>query len=143
MGWMSCSTPSEQIDRQHGALSIQALSDHIGISQNHLGTQFKRMVGVPPKELARFYRFAHVVSRLTPQSRWIGDGSCTNPASMIYPISNKDFVEFTGHSPTDYLRLRRRFHDENPEQLIPWMLAHCQLIEFLQVIRVILLHDEK
>lgn len=26
---------------------------------------------------------------------------------------NKDFVEFTGHSPSDYLRLRR-FHVENP-----------------------------
>ena len=27
---------------------------------------------------------------------------------------NKDFVEFTEHNPSDYLRLRHRFHVENP-----------------------------
>ncbi len=47
-----------EIAQRHGELSIRALSDHIGISQNHLGTQFKRLVGIPPKEMARFYRFA-------------------------------------------------------------------------------------
>src|SRR5687767_10955007 len=46
-----------EIARQHGALSIRSLSDQVGISQNHLRMQFKRFVGVPPKEVARFYRF--------------------------------------------------------------------------------------
>lgn len=41
-----------QIARHHGTLSIRALSDHIGISQNHLLTLLKRMVGVAPKVLA-------------------------------------------------------------------------------------------
>ena len=103
-----------EIERRHGALSIRALSDYIGISQNHLGTQFKRMVGVPPKDLARFYRFAHVVSSLDP-SKEVDWGRIVHKA-RFYDLShlNKDFVEFTGHNPTDYLRLRRRFHDENP-----------------------------
>jgi methylphosphotriester-DNA--protein-cysteine methyltransferase len=103
-----------QIARQHGALSIRALSDHIGISQNHLLTQFKRMVGVPPKDLARFYRFAHVVCSLDP-SKPLDWGRIVHQ-SRSYDLShlNKDFVEFTGHSPSDYLRLRRRFHVENP-----------------------------
>src|SRR5262249_28858708 len=39
-----------EIARLHGAVSIRALSDQIGISQNHLLTQFQRMVGIPPKE---------------------------------------------------------------------------------------------
>ncbi|MCI0711043.1 MAG: helix-turn-helix domain-containing protein [Chloroflexi bacterium] len=103
-----------QIDRQDGVLSIGALSDHIGISQNHLGTQFKRIVGVTPKDLARFYRFAHVVCSIDP-SRPMDWGWIVRK-SGFYDLShlNKDFVEFTGHSPSDYLRLRRRFHDENP-----------------------------
>jgi AraC-like DNA-binding protein len=103
-----------QIARQHGTLSIRALSDHIGISQNHLLTQFKRMVGVPPKELARFYRFAHVVYSIDP-TKSVDWGRIARQ-SRFYDLShlNKDFVEFTGHSPSDYLRLRRRFHAENP-----------------------------
>ena len=104
-----------QIDRQHGVLSIRALSDHIGISQNHLGTQFKRMVGVPPKELARFYRFAHVIYSIDP-SKPVDWGRIVRQ-SRFYDLShlNKDFLEFTGHSPSDYLRLRRRIHAENPD----------------------------
>jgi AraC-like DNA-binding protein len=103
-----------QIARQRGALSIRALSDHIGISQNHLLTQFKRMVGVAPKEVARFYRFAHVVYSIDP-SKPVDWGRIAHQ-SRFYDLShlNKDFVEFTGHSPSDYLRLRRRFHVENP-----------------------------
>jgi AraC-like DNA-binding protein len=103
-----------QIDRQHGTLSIRALSDHIGISQNHLGTQFKRMVGVPPKDVARFYRFARVIFSFDP-SKEVDWGRIAR-RYCFYDLShlNKDFVEFTGHSPTDYLRLRQRFDSENP-----------------------------
>jgi AraC-like DNA-binding protein len=107
-----------QIDRQHGVLSIGALSDHIGISQNHLLTQFKRMVGVSPKELARFYRFAHVVCSIDP-SESVDWGRIAHN-SRFYDLShlNKDFVEFTGLNPTDYLRLRRRFYMEKPEHAL-------------------------
>jgi AraC-like DNA-binding protein len=104
-----------QTARQHGALSIRALSDHIGISQNHLGTLFKRMVGVPPKELARFYRFAHVIYSIDPAKEV--DWGRIARQSGFYDISHltKDFVDFTGHNPSDYLRLRRRFDVENPD----------------------------
>jgi AraC-like DNA-binding protein len=103
-----------QTARQRGALSIRALSDQIGISQNHLGTMFKRMVGVPPKELARFYRFAHVVCSLDPTEPV--DWGRIVRQSRFHDLShlNKDFVAFTGHSPSDYLRLRQRFQAENP-----------------------------
>jgi AraC-like DNA-binding protein len=104
-----------KIARQHGELSIRALSDHIGMSQNHLGTQFKQMVGIPPKELARFYRFAHVLRSI--DSTQPVDWTLIAHESGFYdqPHFNKDFVAFTGHSPTDYLRLRHRVYDENPE----------------------------
>jgi AraC-like DNA-binding protein len=103
-----------RIDQQDGALSIQALSDHIGISQNHLGNQFKRMVGVPPKDVARFYRFAHVIFSIDPANEV--DWGQVARQSGFYDLShlNRDFIEFTGLCPSDYLRQRRRFQDENP-----------------------------
>jgi AraC-like DNA-binding protein len=105
----------EEISRHHGALSIRALSEQIGISQNHLGTQFKRLVGIPPKEVARYYRFAHVLrlidavesvdlTRIAHQARYYDQSHF-----------NRDFVAFTGNSPTRYLQLRRRVHAESPE----------------------------
>jgi AraC-like DNA-binding protein len=103
-----------QIARHHGAVSMRALSDQIGISENHLGTQFKRMVGVPPKDLARFYRFAHIVTSIDPAQPV--DWTQLARQAHFYDLShlNKDFLAFTGHNPTDYLGLRYRFYSENP-----------------------------
>ncbi len=105
-----------EIAQQHGALSIRALSDQIGISQNHLLTQFKRLVGIAPKELARFYRFAHVLDSINPTQP--ADWSQIAQQAGFYDQAHfiKDFVAFTGDNPSDYLRLRRRFHMEKPEQ---------------------------
>lgn len=104
-----------EISHYHGALSIRALSDQIGISQNHLGNQFKRFVGVPPKEVARFYRFANALYLIN--STYLLDLTSIAHQSQFYDQShfNKDFVAFTGHSPSDYLQLRRRVETENPE----------------------------
>jgi len=103
-----------QIVRQHGALSIQALSDQISISQNHLLTQFKRMVGVSPKEVARISRFADIICSLDP-TKPVDWGRIVH-TYRFYDLSHlhKSFIEFTGHNPTDYLRLRRRFQIEHP-----------------------------
>ena len=101
------------IKQSHGTLSIRQLSDHIGISQNHLGTLFKRVVGTSAKELARLYRFEHVLRAIdhTHPIDW------TQIAQQCgyYDVShlNKDFLAFTEHSPTDYLHLRQRVHTED------------------------------
>lgn len=107
-----------EVARHHGALSIQALSDHIGISQNHLGTHFKRLVGGTPKETARLYRFQHTLDRLDP-ARPV-DWTWVAHKSLYYDQShfNKDFVAFTGHSPSDYLRLRRLILAENRQHSV-------------------------
>ncbi len=104
-----------EIAQRHGALSIRALSDQIGFSQNHLGNQFKRFVGIPPKEVARFYRFAHVLHALDAQQHI--DLTRIAHHAQYYDQShfNRDFVAFTGHSPGEYMQLRRRVETENPE----------------------------
>jgi hypothetical protein len=73
------------------------------------------MVGVPAKELARFYRFARVVCSIDPAQPV--DWTQIARQAHFYDLShlNKDFLEFTGHNPTEYLRLRHRFHTENPD----------------------------
>jgi AraC-like DNA-binding protein len=117
-----CEKPYEQdiveyaiamIDQRHGNLSIRELSNQIGISQNHLGTLFKRVVGTSAKELARLYRFEHVL-RSTDNTRPI-DWTQLAQQFGYYDLShlNKDFVTFTGHSPTDYWDLRRRVYTED------------------------------
>lgn len=110
-----------QIAAGDGAVSIRALSDQAGISVNHLGTQFKHLVGIPPKRLARIYRFARIVQFVrTLEVASPVDWSSLAHQAHYYDQShfNKDFVALTGHRPTDYLRLRRRFRAENPDHVL-------------------------
>lgn len=105
-----------QIAQQHGTLSIRELSDEVGLSPNYLVTQFKRMVGLKPKELARFYRFAHTLRSINPMQAV--DWMRVAHQYGYYDQShfNKEFTAFTGHTPSDYLLLRRRLQAENPEE---------------------------
>jgi len=94
--------------QKHGTLSIQKLSNQIGISQNHLGTLFKRLVGTSAKELARLYRFEHVLRSVahTHPVDWTKIAQRCGYFDLSH--LNKDFVAFTGDNPTDYLSLHRR-----------------------------------
>lgn len=105
-----------EIVRKHGALSIGVLSEHISISQNHLLTQFKRMVGISPKALARLYRLKHVLQSIDPMKAI--DWALIANQAHYYDQAHfgNDFREFTGHCPTDYLRLRRQSHAATPER---------------------------
>jgi AraC-like DNA-binding protein len=119
-----CEAPSElkhvkyaitEIARHAGTLGIRKLSEQIGISQNHLETQFKRIIGITPKQLARLYRFEHVLQSIdvTQPVDW----SLVAHQSLYYDQAhfNKDFVAFTGHTPTDYLQLRRQAQSKKVE----------------------------
>lgn len=105
-----------ELAQSHGALSIRELSNRMGMSQKHLITQFRQMVGCTPKELARLYRFAQVLDSIDP----IQPVDWTLIAHQFWYHDQshfiRDFKDFTGHTPTDYLRLRRQMHDENPDR---------------------------
>jgi AraC-like DNA-binding protein len=105
-----------QMTRTHGTLSIRALCDDIGISQKHLITQFKRFVGATPKELARLYRFRHVLASIDP-TRPV-DWKVLARQSRYYDQShfNRDFEALSGHTPTGYLQLRSQIHAAHPER---------------------------
>jgi AraC-like DNA-binding protein len=106
----------DEIARRHGTLSIRELSERMGMSQKHLILQFKRMVGFPPKELGRLYRFAGILASidLTHPVDWTLVAHQFRYHDQSHFI--RDFKEFTGHTPTDYLRLRRLMHAKNPDR---------------------------
>jgi AraC-like DNA-binding protein len=100
-----------EIARHRGALSIRALSEHIGISQKHLLTQFKRLVGISPKEMACLSRLQHTLHAIdASDSTHPVDWALMARKCGYYDqahLSN-DFMAHLGHNPTHYLKLRRQ-----------------------------------
>jgi AraC-like DNA-binding protein len=105
-----------EIARYHGVLSIRELSEHMGMSQKHLIAQFRQLVGCTPKELARLHRFADILDSTDPTQPV--DWTSVAHQFRFHDQSHfiRDFKEFTGHTPTDYLRLRRQMYAEDPNR---------------------------
>lgn len=101
----------QQISRTSGALSIKSLSNHIGYSQKHLGIQFKRIVGVTPKTLARVFRFQQVLTHipLIHNINWIEIAHNCHYHDQSH--FNKEFAAFSGLTPSDYVALRSQYKD--------------------------------
>lgn len=52
------------IEAAHGALRVDALADTLGVSRQHLASQFKARVGLGAKLFARVCRFQHASARI-------------------------------------------------------------------------------
>lgn len=114
-GWDALQFAVGKIARHRGVISIQALSDEIGMSQKHLIGQFKRLIGTTPKKLARIYRFQHLLARVNPTQS-------VDWAELAHQLSyhdqshfSKDLKAFTGLSPGHYLRQRRQVLEAAPD----------------------------
>ncbi|MFW6692362.1 helix-turn-helix domain-containing protein [Streptomyces sp. MAR4 CNX-425] len=92
-----------------GTVPIGALTAGAGVSGNHLAAQFKAHVGVTPKRVARIYRFARLI--LSVDAPRPVDWSDLAHAAGYFDRAHfsREFKDFTGHTPTEYLALRRRF----------------------------------
>ncbi|MEV1082155.1 helix-turn-helix domain-containing protein [Streptomyces sp. NPDC050211] len=101
-----------RLEASYGTVPVGALTEAAGVSGNHLATLFKAHVGVTPKRVARIYRFARLilfVDALRPV-----DWSELAHAAGYFDRAHfsREFKDFTGHTPTEYLALRRRFPAE-------------------------------
>ncbi|MDR8410971.1 helix-turn-helix domain-containing protein [Nonomuraea sp. 3-1Str] len=96
----------------HGALPVGALTDAAGVSGNHLATQFKSHVGLTPKRVARIYRFARLILSVDPLRPADWSELAQTAGYFDQAHFSKEFKDFTGHTPTEYLDLRRRFPAE-------------------------------
>jgi AraC-like DNA-binding protein len=102
----------ERLETSHGAVPVGALTHVAGVSGNHLATQFKSHVGVTPKRVARIYRFARLilcVDDLRPVN-WSALAQMAGYFDQAH--FSREFKDFTGHTPAEYLALRRRFPAE-------------------------------
>jgi len=102
----------ERLATFHGAVPVGALADAAGVSGNHLAAQFRSHVGVTPKRVARIYRFARLivsVDALGPVD-WPGLAHAAGYFDQAH--FSREFKDFTGHTPTEYLALRCRFPAE-------------------------------
>lgn len=89
-----------------GQLGIGALADEIGWSRKHLITRFREQIGLPPKTMARIVRFGRVIRQLdgVAEVRWAQIAAGCGYYDQAH--FNRDFREFTGGTPTEFL-LRR------------------------------------
>jgi AraC-like DNA-binding protein len=97
-----------RLEASRGAVPVGALTDAAGVSGNHLAAQFKSHVGVTPKRLARIYRFARLI--VSVDARRPVDWAELAQTAGYFDQSHfsREFKDFTGHTPTEYLALRRR-----------------------------------
>ncbi len=107
-----------------GAEPIGALAHEIGWSRRHLVTRFRQQVGLPPKTVARIIRFEGLLRRVgrAGQAEWsriAAECGYYDQAHM-----NRDFREFAGTTPTDYLgRLPQRLAQEVTSVQYAWVPA--------------------
>jgi AraC-like DNA-binding protein len=102
-----------ELHQRHGNLSIRALSDQTGISQNHLATQFKRVVGTSAKEMARLYRFEYVLRCIDPTRPVHWAQIALQCGYYDQSHFSKEFMAFTGYSPSNYQLLRHQVYTMN------------------------------
>jgi AraC-like DNA-binding protein len=100
------------LETSHGAVPVGALTEVAGVSGNHLATQFKSHVGVTPKRLARIYRFAQLILSVDTLRPVDWSELALMAGYFDQAHFGKEFKDFTGHTPTEYLALRHRFPAE-------------------------------
>nr|WP_255643308.1 helix-turn-helix domain-containing protein [Actinoplanes polyasparticus] len=109
---------SNVIAASSGAVAIGDLRVAAGVSSTHLEQQFKELIGVTPKQLARSYRFTATVFAINPAGPidWgalAGDAGYYDQAHFGH-----EFRSFTGLTPTRYVEVRRRFLREHPGHVL-------------------------
>ena len=96
----------QRLERSGGDASIGELSEELGWSRRRLGAGFRDQVGVPPKTLARIFRFERACARI----RRGGDEGWGEIALAcgFYDQAhfNRDFREFAATTPTEYMAAR-------------------------------------
>ncbi|SIS18474.1 helix-turn-helix domain-containing protein [Williamsia sterculiae] len=97
-----------QLEDSWGSVRVSTLTEAAGVSGNQLTVQFRTHIGLTPKRVARVYRFARVI--LDVDTRYSVDWSQVAHSAGYFDQAHfgKEFKNFTGHTPTAYLALRRR-----------------------------------
>lgn len=92
-----------RLNQTAGCINIGALATEMGYSRKQLIGRFREHIGMPPKLAARILRFQHARALLesSDDCNWSDiafDAGYYDQSHLI-----RDFVQFTGSSPTDYV----------------------------------------
>lgn len=103
----------DYIDGQHGNVTVADVAGHFRISRRYLEKQFLEKVGVSPKFYSRICRFSILANKIVHAEKV--DWQSIVHESGFHDQSHffKDFIEFNGVSPTEYL--------ENHQELIRFL----------------------
>jgi len=96
----------EKLAEKAGLVGIGALAAELGWSRKRLIAEFRDEIGLPPKTLARIFRFHRAVERLTGAvgARFAELAHACGYYDQAH--MNRDFREFAGSTPGEYLRRR-------------------------------------
>lgn len=100
----------------NGMTTIKSLSNQAGLSQKHLNDQFKKMVGLSPKQFGRVLKFNHVLESIDPTQPVNWTDIALQCQYYDQAHFNKDFMAFSGFTPSQYLNHRTRFWDDTLTQ---------------------------
>ncbi|MEM6524280.1 MAG: helix-turn-helix domain-containing protein [Bacteroidota bacterium] len=106
---LSGSRPNQKIEEavsyvlaHAGLVKVSELTKLVGLSERQLERGFKRCIGLTPKRYIRIIRFARIFDRVKNNgNKWTEialDSGFFDQSHFI-----KDFKEFTGEDPTEYL----------------------------------------
>jgi len=89
-----------------GRARVRTLATETGLSQKHLIHLFREQVGLAPKRYARIVRFNALLRQMAPEARpdWADLAAMYGFYDQAHFV--RDFREFTGTTPTDFLRSR-------------------------------------
>jgi AraC-like DNA-binding protein len=95
-----------QFQHPSGAVSVRAVTAQIGMSAQRFIELFRNEVGLPPKVFARLARFQHAVDRIKTGAPIDWADLAVASGYFDQPHFIHDFREFSGVSPSAYLRQR-------------------------------------
>jgi AraC-like DNA-binding protein len=101
----------QKLDRSGGRAPIGSIATELGWSQKRLIARFREQVGLPPKTLARVLRFDRAVSALAGVAAPDWTGIALECGYYDQPHLVREFREFAGTTPTEFLALRRPASD--------------------------------
>ena len=92
---------------EHPTVPIAELADSLGISHGHLDREFRRVVGITPRALARLLRLQRMLAELDVGSpvRWTDVAADLGWFDQAHFV--RDFKRHTGVTPSEYLEAQR------------------------------------
>ena len=94
----------QQLVHSQGRLRIAALCREVGASRATLSRKFRDQVGLTPKTYARVIRIGALMERLAQNGPDQWAGLATDFGYHDQAHLNRDFREFCGATPDEYLR---------------------------------------